>query len=64
VSAFSILLISNKILKKLSPYIEFISISLTSRVILSSIVSIRIIYYRFSKGLAALRASLISTLTL
>jgi hypothetical protein len=64
VSVSNILLINNKILKELSPYIGFINISLALHAILSSIVDIRIIYYRLSKGLAALMAPLISTSTL
>jgi hypothetical protein len=64
VSISSILLISNRTLKELSPYIEFVGISLTLRAILSSIVDIRIIYYRLSKRLVALMISLISTFTL
>jgi hypothetical protein len=64
VSVSSILLISNKTLEKLSPHTGFTGISLASRVILPSIVDIRIIYYRLLKGLAALVAPLISTLTL
>jgi hypothetical protein len=63
-SVFSMLLISNRILKELSPYIEFIDISLISRVILPSIIDIRIIYYRLFKGLAALMIPLMSTSTL
>jgi hypothetical protein len=64
VSASSILSISNRILKELSPHTGFIGISLALHAILSSIVDIRIIYYRLSKGLAALIAPLMSTLTL
>jgi hypothetical protein len=64
VSVSSILLIYNRTLKELSPRTGFIGISLTSRVILPSIVSIRIICYRLSKGLAALMALLVSTPTL
>jgi hypothetical protein len=63
-SASSILLISNRTLKKLSPYIGFIGISLALRAILPSIVGIRIIYYRLLKGLAALVTPLMSTPTL
>jgi hypothetical protein len=61
VSASSILLINNRTLKELSPYIGFVDISLISRAILPSIIDIRIIYYRLSKGLAALMTPLIST---
>jgi hypothetical protein len=64
VSASGILLISNRTLEELSPHIGFVGISLASRVILPSIVGIRIIYYRLLKGLAALIAPLMSTSTL
>jgi hypothetical protein len=63
-SASSILLISNRTLKELSPYIGFAGISLALYTILSSIIDIRIIYYRLSKGLAALMTLFISTFTL
>jgi uncharacterized membrane protein len=64
VSVSSILLINNRIFKELSPYTGFIGILLASRVILPSIVGIRIIYYRLLKGLAALVALFMSTPTL
>jgi hypothetical protein len=64
VSVSNILLINNGTFKELSPRTGFTGISLASRVILFSIVDIRIIYYRLSKGLAALIVSLISTPTL
>jgi hypothetical protein len=64
VSVSSILLISNEILKELSPRTGFAGISLASHVILLSIVDIRIMYYRLLKGLAALMAPFISTSTL
>jgi hypothetical protein len=58
------LLISNRTLEELSPRTGFIDISLASRVILPSIVGIRIIYYGLLKGLVTLVAPLVSTLTL
>jgi hypothetical protein len=63
-SVSSILLISNGTLKELSPRTGFAGISLTSRVILPSIVDIRIIYHELLKGLAALMILFMSTSTL
>jgi hypothetical protein len=63
-SVSSILLISNRTLEELSPRTGFTDISLTSHAILSSIIDIRIIYYRLSKGLTALIAPFVSTSTL